>query len=290
MGVHIERWYTICMQKIGAHVSGSGGVSHAPENAYREGCETFQFFIGSPKSYNFTHPSQEEIEKFKIACKKYHFTEYYVHAPYLINLASPNNRLKYGSINLLKKNLEAGSALGVKGVMFHTGSITGHKKREDAVKKAIDSMNKILDGYTGSCKLLIENAAGATKLGDTFKEVGKLFQGIKNKSKAGVCLDTAHAFGTGYNWVTKKGTDEALKEFDKEIGMKNLVVVQYNDSKVPLGSLKDRHEHIADGLMGLEAAKNILYHPKLKNQNFCFETEPDGRKKDIEILKNMRKK
>lgn len=283
--------YTVRMQKIGAHVSAAGGVQNAPLHAVQEGCETFQFFVGSPQSYNAKTLSKTEIEQFKANCTQHGFTDTYVHASYLINLASKNNRIRFGSISLLKKGLEACTALGVSGMMFHTGSATGYDNKADAIKKAIESINNVLDGYTGTTKLLIENAAGAGgTIGVTFKEVGQLYKGVKKRSKAGVCLDTQHAFGSGYNWTTPIGTAAALKEFEKEVGIKNLVVVQYNDSKVACGANKDRHEHIAAGKMGAAAAKNILQHPKLKNHSFILETEPDGRAKDIATLKKLRRK
>lgn len=279
------------MQLIGAHVSAAGGVSNAPLNAHKEGCETFQFFVGSPQTFKVKYPDDAEIEKFHVNMKEHGFTESWVHASYLINLASQKNSTRYGSISLLRKGLEACDALGVQGMMFHTGSARDWDKREDAVKQAIESINKVLDGYTGSTKLLVENAAGAGgTMGATFEEVGALVKGAENQSKIGFCLDTQHAFGSGYDWRTKKGTDDAMKEITKYIGLRKLAVVQYNDSKVELASNKDRHEHIAEGHMGEEAAKNILGHDKLKNKSFCLETPFEGREADIEYLKSIRKK
>lgn len=277
------------MPRIGAHISAAGGASNAPKNAALEECETFQFFIGSPKSYTVKPVSDEEVAAFQALVKEHSFKDYFVHAPYLINLASKNNRTRHGSIALLRKNLEEASKLGVKGVMFHTGSGKDHDNKEDAIAMATQSINKILDGYTGSTKLLIENAAGAgATLGVTFKEVGQLLKGVDAKDKMGVCLDTAHAFGSGYDFRDPKATDRALNEFAKEIGMKNLLVVQANDSKVECGSNKDRHEHIGDGFIGKAAFQYLINHPKLKSKPWILETEPDKRKQDLALLKKMR--
>ncbi len=281
------------MQKIGAHVSAAGGVENAPLNAKKEKCETFQFFVSSPRTYKFKEPTGEQIAAFKANCQKFGFTDTYVHASYLVNLASLDSRIRHASITGLRKGLEACSKLGVKGMMFHTGSAKDHPTKEAGIKQAVDSINKILDGYTGSTKLLIENAAGAgSTIGQNFKEVGALYKGVKEKyrKQLGVCLDTQHAFASGYDWRTKQGTDEAIKEFAKFIGMRQLVVVQYNDSKTDFASNRDRHEHIKLGKMGKVAAKNILSHPKLKNQSFCLETPPEGRPEDIKILKSLRQK
>lgn len=279
------------MQKIGAHVSAAGGVSNAPVNAHEEGCETFQFFVGSPQTFKVKYPDDAEIEKFKENCKELGFTDTWVHASYLINLASKNPRARYGSISLLRKGLEACDALGVDGMMFHTGSAKDWDKREDAVQQAIESINKVLDGYNGSTKLLVENAAGAGgTLGARFEECGQLVKGAENQSKIGFCLDTQHAFASGYDWRTKKGTDAAISDITKYIGLRKLAVVQYNDSKVDCASNKDRHEHIAVGKMGEAAARNILGHAKLANKSFCLETPFEGRAADIEFLKSIRKK
>jgi apurinic endonuclease APN1 len=225
------------------------------------------------------------VEKFLALCKEHNFKEYYVHAPYLVNLASPNNRVRHGSISLLRKTLEAASLLKVAGVMFHPGSAKDQPDRETGIQVAIESLNKILDGYTGSSKLLIENAAGSgNTIGVNFKEVGQLLTGITDQTKAGVCLDTQHAFGSGYDWRTTAGTAAAAKEFQKEIGFKNLMVIQANDSKVECGSNKDRHDHIKTGLMGKAAWTNLLHHPKFKTKSFVLETEPDGRADDIKKL------
>jgi deoxyribonuclease-4 len=279
------------MQRIGAHVSAAGGVSNAPVNAHEEGCETFQFFLNPPQTYKFTPIPDEQVAAFAAAMKKLGFKDCWVHASYLINLASTQNNIRHGSISLIRKTLEEASKLGVNGVMFHTGSSKGHPDKPAALAKAIESINKILDGYTGSTKLLIENAAGAGgTLGVNFDEVGLLYKGIKKKAKAGVCLDIQHAFASGYDWRTPKGAAGALAEFDKEIGLKNLAVIQVNDSKVECGANRDRHEHIAEGKIGADGMRNILRHPKLKSMSFILETPLGGRANDLATLKKLRAK
>ncbi|MFC1598090.1 deoxyribonuclease IV [Patescibacteria group bacterium] len=278
------------MQKIGAHVSAAGGARNAPINAHAEKCETFQFFINPPQTYKFKRLTKEEIEAFHANCQQYGFDEYYVHASYLMNLASLQNKIRYGAITLLKKALEESDKLGVKGVIFHAGTAKGHPNKAAAIKQAIKSMNIVLDGYTGKTKLVIENSAGAgTTLGVTFKEVAQMLKGIKDQTKAAVCLDTQHAFASGYDWRTPTATNKTLNEFSKEIGMRKLLVVHYNDSKSELSSNIDRHAHIAAGHLGVDAAKNILYHPKLQNKSFILETPREGRAKDIKTLKQLRK-
>jgi deoxyribonuclease-4 len=279
------------MPQIGAHVSGAGGLYNAPLNAVKEQLETFQMFSRPPQSFKCPELSDAAVESFKQAAKDGGFKQYYIHAPYLISLASAKPSLRYGSITMLKQELERGSRLGVRGVMFHTGSAASQPDRAAGIKVATDSLNKILDGYKGSCMLLLENAAGSgSVLGCTFEELAQLYKGIKkNKAKVGFCLDTAHAFGSGYDLRTKADVNKLLKKFDEVLGLENLICIQMNDSKVDLDSKKDRHEHIGKGKIGAEGLGALLNHPKLKNMDFLLETEPEGRPEDVKLLKKIRK-
>lgn len=275
---------------IGAHVSAAGGASNAPLNAEQEKCETFQFFVSPPQTYKTTVITDEEVLAFKQACAKYGFIKIFVHAQYLINLASPNSRIRYGSITLLKKGLKECSRLSVDGLMFHVGTATGQPTKQKAMKTAIDSLNKVLEGYEGSTKLLIENSAGAgATIGKTWEEIGQLVKGVKNKKALGVCLDTQHSFASGYNWRTKAGANKAMNEFSKYIGLRYLKVIHANDSKVECGSNRDRHEHIGRGEIGRAGFEILINHPKLRSKPFILETPPGERARDIVLLKQLRK-
>ncbi len=279
------------MAKIGAHVSISGGVFNAPLNAQKESLETFQMFTRSPQSFQCPPLTADGVKQFLENTKALNFPTYYIHAPYLVNLASANNRTRHGSINMLKQELERGTALKAQGVMFHTGSAASQPSREVAITAAIKSLNTILEGYTGSCKLLLENAAGSgSVLGCTFEEIGQLMKGIvHSKAKVGFCLDTQHAFGSGYDMRIKSDVDTLVKQIDKHIGLKKLAVIQVNDSKVEFNSKKDRHEHITTGHIGKIGFGYLINHPKLKHLDFVLETPFEGRSEDVQILKKLRK-
>lgn len=274
---------------LGAHVSASGGISNAPQNAHEEGCETFQFFLSSPHTYAMGEWKEDEAEKFRAICTEFGYTQTFVHAPYLINLASIKPQTRHGSISLLRKTLERASLIGVTGVMFHTGSATGHETKEAGLKLAIESLNAILDGYTGSTKLLLENAAGAGQtLGVSFQEIGEMFAGVEHREHMGVCLDTQHAFGSGYDWRDETLAKKAFADFEKYIGFDHLTLVQVNDSKVDCGSNKDRHEHIANGKIGIEGMRNIMSNTKMRAVPWILETEPEGRAQDLKTLQKIR--
>lgn len=279
------------MPQIGAHVSAAGGVSKAPMNAQAEKLETFQMFSRPPQTFKCPELTDDEVARFKANIKATSFKQYYIHAPYLINLASAKNSLRFGSITMLKQELERGSKLGVRGVMFHTGSAASQPSREAGLDVAIDSLKKILDGYTGSCKLLLENAAGSgSVLGCTFDELAYMLNGIKeHATKTGVCLDTQHCFASGYDIRTETGVNDLVKIIDKTVGLKNLIVIQVNDSKTEFDSKKDRHEHIGQGKIGKDGFKYLLNHPKLKKLDFILETPFEGREDDVVLLKKIRK-
>lgn len=280
------------MSQIGAHVSAAGGLYHAPENAVAEQLETFQMFSRPPQSFKCPLLDDAAVETFKQRVQEAGFTNYYIHAPYLISLASAKHTLRYGSITMLKQELDRGSRLGARAVMFHTGSAASQPDRATAVKVAVDSLNKVMEGYNGSCMLLLENAAGSgSVLGCTFDELAQLYTGIKkNKAKVGFCLDTAHAFGSGYDLRTQTAVNKTIAEFDTKLGLEHLICIQANDSKVDFNSKKDRHEHIGQGKIGAAGFGYLLNHPKLKRLDFILETPFDGRANDVVALKKLRKK
>lgn len=277
------------MAQIGAHVSAAGGVGNAPLNAVAEQLETFQMFSRSPQSFKCPPLTDAAVAQFHAAVKQAGFKQYYIHAPYLVNIASAKPALRHGSIALLRQELERGSRLGVRGVMFHTGSAASQPTRAVAIAVATKSLNQILDGYTGSCLLLLENAAGSGNvLGCSFAELGQIYKGVKQKQHVGFCLDTQHAFGSGYDLRSKAGIDAMVKELDKYLGLKKLTVIQVNDSKVDFNSKQDRHEHIGVGKIGAVGIGLVLNHPKLKQLDFILETPLAGRANDVAILKKLR--
>ncbi len=343
---------------IGAHVSAAGGVSNAPANSAAIGAEVFQFFSRSPQGGRAAELTDAEVAAFKQNMKKYKQQAAYIHAPYFINLASTNNRIYYGSISALRSELERGSRLGVTAMMTHLGSArdlageqgssplgsnnknhilrakgaraievekytknAAQKLKTKALTMVIAGITKILDGYTGSTRFLIEVSAGAgLVIGDTFEDVAKVLDALTRHparplrhpelhirhpelaegsrsaaaDRIGVCLDTQHIFASGYDLRTAKAVADTLKKFDRAIGLDHLVCMHVNDSKVEFDSHKDRHEHIGKGQIGLEGFRALLGNPKLQHVDCLVETPDDSktkdlRKEDIAILKSLRK-
>ncbi|HUT22541.1 MAG TPA: deoxyribonuclease IV [Candidatus Bipolaricaulota bacterium] len=275
---------------IGSHVSIAGGIQNAPINAAKIGCECFQFFSRSPRGGGKKDLAEMEIEEFKKNCEQNKLSDYYIHAPYYINLASLNNKIKHGSINACREELERGSLLGAKYMMTHLGS-AGEREETDALNETVKSIDRILDGYGGKTEFLMEIAAGSGKiLGDDFKEIAYILQNIKSKN-VGVCFDTAHAFASGYDLRIKEAVNETLKKFDEQIGLDKLKLIHANDSLAEFNSHKDRHQHIGQGEIGPEGFSALINHPKLQNVNFIIETPKEDDRSDlhnIEMLKKMR--
>lgn len=276
---------------LGAHVSIAGGLQNAPLNAAAIGCEVFQMFTRSPRGGQPPVIDKTVSQEFKSNCQRAKQQEWYIHTPYFINFASANNRIKYGSIKVVREELERGSLLGAKYLITHLGSYKdlGQSKGLQQLTEALD---KMLTGYKGSTQFLIEMSAGSGDIiGDNFVEIAEVITHSKlKKYNIGVCYDTQHAFASGYDIRTKMAVDKTLQEFDRTIGLKKLKLSHCNDSQTELGSHKDRHEHIGDGLIGLSGFTALLNDDKLKKVNFVLETRHDKVKKDLKILKNIRNK
>ncbi len=278
---------------IGCHVSMAGGLWNAPENASKLDCETFQIFSRSPHGGPVKEITPDTAEQFKAAMVQYNFSTFVIHAPYFINLGSSNNRIFHGSVNVVRQELERGSLIGANFVMFHPGSFKDLGEKA-GMKQAKEAMKKIMDKYDGTTELLIEISAGAGSIiGDTFEEIAELMDPVKKAPGfGGVCFDTQHAFGSGYDLRDSVAVKKTFASFDKAIGLKFLRMSHVNDSKVEFGSHRDRHEHIGDGLIGKKGFQAILDFFKEKKLAIplILETEHDKVVSDIKILKALRDK
>lgn len=161
--------------------------------------------------------------------------------------------------------------------------------KEEATKKTAEMLARTLEGYNGSAKLLIENAAGAGAIiGDTFSEIKQIINTVKSPYLAGVCIDTQHSFASGYDWRNKETFKKTLKTIDKELGLEHIKLMHVNDSKVEFNAKRDRHEHIGDGYIGKKAFEDIVKFAKKYGIDMILETQHDKVEKDIEILKKFR--
>lgn len=273
--------------KFGAHVGIAGGVQNAPKNAAEIKCETFQMFTRSPQGGTAPALTPENIEAFLSDCRSNDLTDWVVHAPYYLNFASAEERIRQSSIRVVREDLDRASLLQASFLMFHPGSAKGNDFRQ-AADWCIEGLKRVLDGYGGQTRLLIEISAGAGEvIGDTFEEVAEIIDGVGHP-ELGVCFDTAHAFASGYDLRDKRSVSSTLDAFDASIGLERLKVIHCNDSKIELGGRKDRHEHLGKGFIGLDGFREIVMEKRLKNINLYLETEPGGVAEDLAKLKSFR--
>ncbi len=272
---------------FGAHVSTAGGISKAPLNAGKLGCEVFQCFSRSPQGGPAPIWSEAELEAFFANCKAYNLKEWVIHAPYYINFASELPKTRGNSIRIIREELERGTLIRAAYAMFHPGS-SKTVGREQGLTYVVDGIKKILDGYEGTTKLLVEISAGAGEvIGDTFEEVAEILDRVDHPD-LGVCFDTAHAFASGYDLRDAAQVEKTFEAFDKTIGLKRLKMSHCNDSKVNIGERKDRHEHLGKGYIGQAGFEALIHSSKLAHINWYLETEPDGVPEDLTILKDIR--
>lgn len=278
---------------FGSHISAAGGVAKAPERAAAVGCEVFQFFSRPPQGGPAAELTKREINDFKKNSRQFKQAASYIHTPYYINFASTQPRVRYGSIAVVREELERGTLLGCQYVITHLGSakVAGAKL---GFYKTWRAIQRILDGYHGSCLLLLENSAGAGDLvGSTFEELRDLIKQVdrlaKYKNKVGICLDTCHMFAAGYDLRTAAAVKRTLDKFGRTVGFKYLKLIHCNDSKFGLGEHKDRHEHLGRGQIGLAGFKWLLRDKRLKHVNMILETPKDTPQDDLRNLLILRK-
>ena len=275
---------------LGVHISGAGKIYQTLERAAGLKCQTMQIFARNPQQWRAGSLNPKDIEEFKLRRKEFHIDPVFVHISYLINLASPNPRLYQGSIRAYIEDMQEADRLKVDYIVTHMGS---HKEtsEEAGIKRLIVALNKILSETKGSkVGILLENTSGSGSwLGYKFAHQKKILAGIKEKSRVGLCLDTAHAYLAGYNLATKHGLDKMLAEIDAQAGLKLIKLIHLNDAYGELASHHDRHDHIGKGSIGLEGMKRIINHPKLKNIPMVLETPKDNEASDALNLALVRK-
>lgn len=275
------------MTRVGCHVSIAGGVEKAPERAQTLGCEVMQIFTRSPRGGGAAKIEAEAAAAFRLKVKECKIRAVHIHTPYFINFASANPRIKHGSASVVREELERGTLLGAQYVMTHLGSAR-ETTPASALKMVAEGLTRALAGYRGTTKLLLENSAGAGgAIGASLTDLAHILRSLKReKALTGICLDTQHAFASGYDWGS--GFAKTLERIKKEIGLARIKLIHGNDSKVPLGGKRDRHEHIGRGHIGREGFKNILRLAGRQKIDLILETEHPEVIKDIEILKKLR--
>jgi len=268
------------MFRIGAHVSISGGVQKAVERELAVGGNCGQIFVGSPRGWTVGAVDPDEAEAFVSGSEANDVGPWIVHGTYLINFATPKDDLAAKSIDTVQAELEAAAALDIPYYVFHPGAHTGAGE-ETGIQNVGERLSEldIPDGVT----LLLENTAGkGTTVGTRFEDLDAMVEASDfDYDDVGVCLDTCHLYAAGYDFTTEEGMDEMVADLDDAVGTENVHYLHLNDSKHPLGSEKDEHEHIGDGEIGEDGFRNFVNHEALREKPMVLET-PEDDEKDYE--------
>lgn len=278
------------MKYIGAHVSASGGLQSAPENAHSIGATAFALFTKNQRQWVAKPLSREEIENFKSTCKKYGYTPQQIlpHDSYLINLGSPDEESLQKSRGAFIEEMKRCSDLGLDRLNFHPGSHLKKISIERSLELVADSVNIALDKVSG-VTAVIENTAGqGSNVGYAFEQIARIIERVEDKSRVGVCIDTCHAFAAGYDISTEEGFIKVFNDFDKIIGFKYLRGMHLNDAVKDAGSRVDRHSSLGEGMLGLTPFKMIMSDSRFDGIPLILETpKPEIWKEELEMLRGF---
>ena len=276
--------------RLGAHISSAGGVFKAFERASDIGCETMLVFTKSNRQWKAKPLTEKDIENYqKEAAAFADITPVAVHASYLINIASPDEALWEKSFQALKIEVERCGALGIPLITFHPGSFvksneeTGLASISRGVRRLLEETAESAPGTT----VCLETMAGqGTNLGHRFEQLAYMLEQSGANERLGVCFDTCHVFAAGYDIRTPEAYAATMDEFDRVIGLDQIKVFHFNDSKFELGQRKDRHAHIGQGHIGLDGFANFVKDPRWVNHAAHLETpkkEDDDEGNEVEM-------
>jgi deoxyribonuclease-4 len=276
---------------LGAHLSIAGGLENALYRAAALGCTALQIFTKNANTWKERNLKPAEIDRFDAARADTGIRAVAAHTSYLINIATPDRNQRARSCAALEQELIRATALQISDVVLHPGSHMGSGETR-GLEKAAESLNAVLSKQQPTtARLLIETTAGqGNSLGYRFEQIAALIEKVEDKPKIGVCLDTAHIFAAGYDIRTLASISDVMRQFDAVIGIKYLKLLHLNDSKKTLGMRVDRHEHIGEGFIGLDAFRFILQDSRLAGVSKIIETPKDthGQEWDRKNLERLR--
>ena len=279
-------------KKIGAHVSATGGVENAPLNAQAIGATAFALFTRNQRQWKSAPLTEKSIALFKERCAEYGYaaSDILPHDSYLINLGNPEAEGLEKSRTAFLDEMRRCEQLGLDRLNFHPGSHLKAMSEADCLARIAESINWTLD-QTKGVTAVIENTAGqGTNLGYTFEQIAAIIDKVEDKSRVGVCLDTAHTLAAGYEIRTEEGVRETCAKFDEVIGFKYLRGMHLNDSKKELGTRVDRHDSVGKGVMGLTMFELLMNDARFDGIPLILET-PDETlwAEEIKLLYSLEK-
>jgi deoxyribonuclease-4 len=275
--------------EFGAHVSSSGGIDTAIDRIEAMGGDCVQVFTQSPRMWRPTNHKPEAIARFRERRTEAGIGGVVCHALYLCNLAAPDDEVYEKSIATMRATVDAACAIGADGVIFHVGSHLG-AGFDVGLDRTCKALARVLDRCEGDTWLLMETSAGTgATIGRTIDELATLLERLEGHERLGVCLDSCHLYASGYDVADPAAVDQLVRDVDAKIGLDRLRALHINDATDPLGSNRDRHANIGEGVLG-DALGVFLSHPKLQGLPAFLEVPgADKHGPDANELKKVRK-
>ena len=278
--------------RIGAHTSIAKSLENAALIAARIGANTFQIFSASPRMWRASPPAPSEVKLLMRAREKHDLQPLVIHDNYLINLASCSEALRAQSTAALRGEIERALLIGAEYLVAHPGNCKGHSV-EQGIYSVIRSLAEAAAGLdTRNLTVLLENTAGAgAALGSRFEELAVMRQFAQELTdlKIGFCIDTCHCLASGYDVSTAAGLKKTVALMNQILGLDHIKVIHANDSKAPLNSHIDRHEHIGKGHIGLEGFRRVVRHPRLRTKVFIIETPYEEEGDDVRNIATLKR-
>lgn len=270
---------------FGAHCS--GGIKKSQDKAVDMDADVVQLFVQSPRTWRFPNHDPADLEAFRTRREELDMPAL-VHALYLVNLGAPDEAIYQKSIDTMRSTMDAACAIGADGVVFHVGSHLG-AGFEAGLERVVPALEQVLERCNERTWLLMENSAGTGgTIGRSLDELALIFDALGQHERLGLCLDSCHWYASGVDVTDRAALDAALVDVDDRIGLDRLRALHANDSKTPLGSNRDRHDNVGDGLMG-EGLGVFLAHPKLQGLPAILEVPgADGRGPNADEIKKLR--
>ncbi len=283
---------------LGCHLSIGKGFPAALAAAEELNINALQIFSHNASSWRMKEITPEIAVSFQTRFARSPVEYVVIHTMYLLNLASPEDLLFERSIASLEEEIQRAGMLGIDRLVTHLGAHKG-SGREAGIERIVSALDRVIAmesfAQYPNIRLLLEDTAGAgTTMGTTFSELGSIIDSLDDARRIGICLDTCHAFAAGYELRTPSGLDETIAAFDRRIGLDRLELIHLNDSKFPLGSHRDRHDHIGQGEIGEEAFPLIINHAALRDLPFILETpkqidgKPDADRINLKMVRSLR--
>ena len=273
---------------LGAHVSVAGGVEKAPQRGHDLTCECIQIFSKNQNQWKAKPLTDDSIARFKAGIMDFDIKSVLIHDSYLINIAGPDQQKLTMSMDAFIDEIDRADQLGVEQLVFHPGSHMGEGE-ESGLRKIAENLNRVINLRPDSrVKLLLENTAGqGTNLGFRFEHLAVIIDLVEDKSRMGVCFDTAHALAAGFDLREKEKYLETWNSFDDIIGLEYLSAFHLNDSKKDLAARVDRHENIGGGFVGTEMFRLLVNDERFAGLGMYLET-PGGDEAYLNDLQTLR--